>query len=236
MDRLLELSSMAAKQTMFAQAVNTNNLANISTPGFRKDLVAFSGTNASAEQKTTIDASSGVVSTTGRNLDIAVSDQGWLAIAAPDGSEAYSRRGDLRVDAFGQLTDGAGNAVLGNGGPIAVNDFSNIEISDQGFISITPRGGDATEQQTIDQLKLVTLNAADLAKGADGLLRLRNNQVADQDPTVRVQSGALEASNVSSVEALVRMMDLARKYESQVKIMQHADQDQQALDSILKFS
>ena len=236
MDRLLELSSMAAKQTMFAQAVNTNNLANISTPGFRKDLVAFSGTNASAEQKTTIDASSGVVSTTGRNLDIAVSDQGWLAIAAPDGSEAFSRRGDLRVDAFGQLTDGAGNTVLGNGGPIAVNDFSNIEISDQGFISITPRGGDATEQQTIDQLKLVTLNAADLAKGADGLLRLRNNQVADQDPTVRVQSGALEASNVSSVEALVRMMDLARKYESQVKIMQHADQDQQALDSILKFS
>jgi len=82
----------------------------------------------------------------------------------------------------------------------------------------------------------VTLNTADLSKGADGLLRLRNNQVADQDPTVRVQSGALEASNVSSVEALVRMMDLARKYESQVKIMQHADQDQQALDSILKFS
>lgn len=236
MDRLLQLSSAAAKQTMFAQAVNTNNLANISTPGFRKDLVTFTGTNSSAEQRTTIDASSGVVRTTGRNLDVAVSGQGWLAIAAPDGSEAYSRRGDLRIDAFGQLTDGAGNTVLGNGGPIAVNDYSSIEISDQGFISITPRGGEATEQQTIDQLKLVTLNAADLAKGADGLLRLRNNQVADQDPNVRVQSGALEASNVSSVEALVRMMDLARKYESQVKIMQHADQDQQALDSILKFS
>ena len=142
----------------------------------------------------------------------------------------------MRIDAFGQLTDGAGNTVLGNGGPIAVNDYSSIEISDQGFISITPRGGEATEQQTIVQLKLVTLNTADLSKGADGLLRLRNNQVADQDPNVRVQSGALEASNVSSVEALVRMMDLARKYESQVKIMQHADQDQQALDSILKFS
>ena len=236
MDSILEMSSLAARQTIFAQGVNTNNLANVSTPGFRKDLAIFTSMDSGEGQQTNVDASPGMVRTTGRNLDISVNGDGWLAIQAPDGTEAYSRRGDLRVDPVGQLTDGAGNLILGNGGPIAVPEFSSIEISVDGFISIIPRGGEITEQQTLDQLKLVTLDTGNLVKGMDGLLRLNNNQLAEPDGTVRVQSGTLESSNVSSIESLVRMIDLARKYESQIKVMQNAKQDQESLESLVRFS
>jgi flagellar basal-body rod protein FlgF len=236
-NRLLELAAIGARETMMAQAVNSHNLANAGTPGFRKDLAVYSGTGESGGLSTSIDFSQGTVVSTGHSLDVAVAGQGYIAVGTPEGGEAYSRRGDLRIDAVTQgLTNGAGQPIMGNGGPVVLPPFSELAIGSDGTVSIRPLGGDVNGLAVVDQIKLVNLNEADLEKGLDGLMRLANGGVADFDTTVKLTSGALEGSNVNPVEALVRMIDLARKFESQVKMMQTAEENRQSLNDIMKFS
>ena len=128
MDKLLYIGMMGAKNTQQAQATNANNLANVSTAGFRGDFqnllsrqVAGPGMetrfNPVLEGQAS-DFSTGVVTTTGRDLDVAIrGEKGWFAVQAADGSEAYSRRGDFRISADGMLLNGAGQPVMGDGGP-----------------------------------------------------------------------------------------------------------------------
>ena len=237
MNRLLELAAIGARETMMAQAVNSHNLANASTPGFRKDLAVYSGTGESAGLSTSIDFSQGTIHSTGHNLDVAVAGEGYIAVGTPEGGEGYSRRGDFRVDAVtGGLTNGAGQPIFGNGGPVILPPFSELAIGSDGTVSIRPLGGDVNGLAVVDQIKLVTLDEANLEKGLDGLMRLGNGATADFDSTVKLTSGALEGSNVNPVESLVRMIDLARKFESQVKMMQTAEENRQSLNDIMKFS
>lgn len=222
---------------MMAQAVNSHNLANAGTPGFRKDLAVYSGTGQSGGLSTSIDFSQGTIHSTGHNLDVAVAGEGYIAVGTPEGGEGYSRRGDFRVDAVtGGLTNGAGQPIFGNGGPVILPPFSELAIGSDGTVSIRPLGGDVNGLAVVDQIKLVTLDEANLEKGLDGLMRLGNGATADFDSTVKLTSGALEGSNVNPVESLVRMIDLARKFESQVKMMQTAEENRQSLNDIMKFS
>src|SRR4029078_11315858 len=125
MDRMLYVAMTGAKETLRAQTVNNNNLANVSTTGFRADLAALQsravdGTGYASRVYATNgtvgwDASSGAMLSTGRDLDIAINGPGWLAIQGPDGKEAYTRAGNLQVDATGQLTTANGRPVLGDG-------------------------------------------------------------------------------------------------------------------------
>jgi flagellar basal-body rod protein FlgF len=236
-NRLLELAALGARETMMAQAVNSHNLANASTPGFRKDLAVYSGTGQSGGLSTTIDLSQGTIHSTGHNLDVAIAGEGYIAVGTPEGGEGYSRRGDFRIDSVsGALMNGAGQPIFGNGGPVVLPQFSELAIGSDGTVSIRPIGGDVNGLAVVDQIKLVTLNEANLEKGLDGLMRLSNGGIADFDSTVRLTSGALEGSNVNPVESLVRMIDLARKFESQVKMMQTAEENNQSLNQIMKFS
>src|SRR5690606_37633132 len=116
-----------------------------------------------------VDLTPGVLQATGRDLDVAIDGEGWIAVQAPDGSEAYTRAGDLEVDAFGLLTTRAGQPVLGEGGPIALPPFESLEIGIDGTISIRPRGQDAAGLVVVDRIRLVNPPAADLRRGADGL-------------------------------------------------------------------
>ncbi len=236
MNRLLELAALGARETMMAQSVNANNLANTSTPGFRKDLINYTGTKQTEGLVTAVDLAPGNVQGTGHHLDVAISGEGYFAVQSPNGSEAYSRRGDFRVDSLGQMTDGAGNPVIGEGGPVALPPFSSLEIGTDGTISIFPLGDSSAEPLVIDRLKLVTLDESLLEKGLDGFLRLPQGQVVPPDAQVKVVSGALEASNVSPVDALVRMIDLQRKFESHVEMMETAKENRQRLDSVMTFN
>src|SRR5690606_17663292 len=85
-------------------------------------------------------SSIGAVQTTGRPLDVAVDGPGWIAVQARDGREAYTRAGDLRVDADGLLTNGAGHPVLGDGGPIVLPPYASLAIGVDGSVSIVPQG------------------------------------------------------------------------------------------------
>jgi flagellar basal-body rod protein FlgF len=241
MDRMIYLAMSGAKQVALAQATNSHNLANASTPGFRADLDALTSlpvhgpTHASrvyaSDERAGVDLDPGVVSATGRDLDVAINGAGFIAVQAPDGTEAYTRAGDLRVSAAGLLSTGAGHAVMGNGGPVAIPPFERIQIGADGTISIVPLGQGSGSLAVIDRIKLVNPPRAGIDKRPDGLLGTA--AAADADAAVRLESGALEGSNVNTVDALVNMIELARQFEMNVKTMQAASENEAATNRLL---
>ena len=247
MDRVLYLASAAGRQVMAAQAINANNLANASTVGFRQDF-AFADTLAlygpghpsrvySQTEGLGSDHSAGPLMTTGRDLDVAIRGEGWFAVQGVDGEEGYTRAGDLRVNATGLLTTAAGHPVVGNnGGPITLPPFDKIEIGGDGTITVLPQGQAASTLVVIDRLKLVKPPADNLAKGDDGLFRTRDGESAIADGAVRLVSGTLESSNVNAVEAMVNMMELARKFELQIKVIEDARSNDNASARLLRLN
>jgi len=245
MDRFLYIAMSGAKETMRAQAVNNHNLANVSTAGFRADLAAFQSravvgsgydSRAYATSSTTgWDSSIGSMQSTGRDLDVAVNGQGWIAVQANDGTEAYTRAGDLRVDPSGLLTNGAGHPVLGDGGPISVPQNSSLSIGGDGSISIVPLGQGPETTATIGRIKLVNPLAASMVRGEDGLFRSSDGNAVPSDATVSLMSGTLESSNVNVADAMMNMIELSRHYELQVKAMRTAEENATNSAQLLKL-
>jgi flagellar basal-body rod protein FlgF len=232
MDKFLYVAMTGAKETMRAQAVNNHNLANASTTGFRQDLAAFQSravtgsgfpSRVYATNSTTgVDNSFGALQSTGRDLDIAIQGKGFIAVQAPDGSEAYTRAGDLRIDANGLLATGAGHTILSPNGPITVPPYSSLMIGGDGTVSIVPLGQSANTLSAIGRIKLVNPDANSLERGADGLFRA-NGAPPEADANVRIASGVLESSNVNIADAMVQMIQLSRHFDLQVKAMRTAE-------------
>lgn len=244
MDRMLYVAMSGAKETMLAQASNANNLANVNTTGFLADLnqarsmpVFGPGLPTrvyAMDERYQIDFAKGSMHSTGNDLDIALRGDGFIAVQTAEGGEAYTRRGDLRIDANGILTNGAGLAVLGENGPIALAPDAKIEIGNDGSITLKPQGAQADALAVVDRVKLVNPPLESLKKGEDGLLRTQDGNPVAADANVSVLKGMLESSNVNVVDALVNMIDLARRYEMQVKMMESAQQNDQSATSILR--
>lgn len=246
MDRMLYLAMTAAKQTMTAQSVNNNNLANLSTTAFKEDLAQFRSMPVFGEgvpsrvyamtERPGVNTDPGPLNRTGRDLDVAIRDQGWIAVQAPDGNEAYTRAGDLRINDSGLVVNGAGHPVIGNGGgPITVPPAEKVEIGTDGTITVRPVGQDPNVLAEVDRIKLVNPPAESLTKGEDGLIRLNNGDTAPADAGVNLVSGALEKSNVSAVDSMVRMIELSRQYEAQIKMMKAAQESEQATDKLISY-
>ena len=246
MDRMLYIGMSGAKETLLAQSLNNHNLANVSTTGFRADLaqarsmpVFGPGLPSRAyalTERPGIDFTPGPIQTTGRDLDVAIRGQGFIAVQAPDGSEAYTRAGDLSVSPEGLLVTGTGLPVLGEGGPIAVPPAQSISIGTDGAITVVPLGQAANTQAVVDRIKLVNPPLAELEKGEDGLLRGPGGQTYPADAAVTLVSGALEGSNVSPAQALVRMIELSRQFELQVKAMKTAEENDQRTAQLMRLS
>ena len=246
MDAMIYLSMAGAEQTLIEQSMNSQNLANISTPGFKADLMQARSMPVFGDglatrvyamtERPTIDFDSGPIMTTGRDLDVAVNGDGWIAVQAPDGTEALSRAGDFRISANGLLTTGAGHPVLGNGGPIAIPAVQKIEIGSDGTISVRPLGQEANALAELDRIKLVNPPLEDLVKGEDGLIRVAGGGASQPDAGVGLVSGALEGSNVNPVEAMVNMITLARRFELQVKLMESAERNDLATSQMLRLT
>jgi len=245
MDRSIYIAMNGAKQILQAQASNANNLANVSTTGFKTDLEQFrsqpvfgpvypSRVYAMAERPG-VDMSTGSLLTTGRDLDVGVQGEGWIAVNGTDGKEAYTRAGDLHVTSQGQLVTGTGLQVVGNSGPIALPPYSKLEIGADGTVSIIPQGGVATGMAAVDQIKLVNPPKDQLEKLEDGLIHVKGGQPAPADPAVKLTTGVLETSNVSAVEEMVHMIDLQRQYELQIKLMKSVEDDGAAGAQLLKM-
>jgi flagellar basal-body rod protein FlgF len=238
MDKLVYTAATGMRARMAAQAAIANNMANASTTGFRADLVNFDSLTVNgqgletrrptSEEVTAADFKPGTVEQTGRPLDVAMQGDAWMAVQSADGSEAYTRRGDLQISPSGVLETGDGFPVMGSGGPITVPPADKVQIAQDGTISIKPLGSASdAPMQKIDQLKLVSPVGAQTAKGLDNLLYVKGGGTLPQDMTAQVQTGALEGSNVDMTQTLVDMIENQRAYEVQANMLKNAkDMDQ----------
>jgi flagellar basal-body rod protein FlgF len=246
MDRMIYLSMSGAKAAMQRQEVLANNLANVSTNGFRAELAAFravpvQGSGASTRVyslESTVGASfePGAVTPTGHPLDVAMKGNAWLTVQGLDGTEAYTRAGALDVDAQGQLVTKTGLAVLGDGGPITVPPNNRVAIGADGTVSAIPTDTIPNAVNIVGRIKLVNPRPTDLERGDDGLFRLKRGLVSPPDGRVQLAVGALEGSNVSMVESLVDMIAHARQYETQVKLLQTAENNARQWSQVMNLS
>ncbi|MBX2883444.1 MAG: flagellar basal body rod protein FlgF [Granulosicoccus sp.] len=268
MDKMLYVAMSGAKSAMLRQATNNNNLANISTTGFKEDLEASMEVNAAGRVMPTrvytavhpsgINGSSGDIMNTGRDLDIAIEGEGFIAIQNPDGSEAYTRAGNLKLNAAGLLETADGLPVMGNNGPITISPYESLQVDTDGTISIVASGDTTGTLVVLDRIKLVNPDVADLQRNENGTLGLEPRleqtitlenvdgelrpveQVNGQgvqplpaDGNVGVVSGALETSNVNPAKAMINMVELSRLFEMQLKLMKSAEENDAAINRIL---
>jgi len=246
MDKVLYIATSGAKELMLAQVNNANNLANANTVGFRGDQTFYQALQLSGEGHSSrayvgtrgegANFSPGNMMTTGRDLDVAIQGEGWFSVQGADGTEAYTRAGDLRVTPAGMLVNAAGHPFIGNGGgPITLPPFAKIEIGGDGTISVIPSGQDATTLTVVDRIKMVKPDNNLIGKGADGLFRTKDGAEVAAEAGVRLVSGALESSNVNVIESMVKSMELARRFELQVKVMEQAKILDESSASIMKM-
>ena len=249
MDRLIYTAMTGASQTLGRQAAVAHNLANVSTDGYRSAehrLRAVQVQAQGAAQQTALptrafvvdasthsDFSAGPMQFTGRPLDIAIKGGGWIALAMPDGTEAYTRAGSLQISVNGTLQTTAGIPVQGDGGEINIPPDNQVTFGEDGTISVVPETGAKSTVNTVGRVKLVNPPLADLQRGDDGLFRLAGGEAAPTDEQTRIATGYIEGSNVNPVEQMVAMISLSRQFEMQIKMLQSADANDRAAAQIL---
>ena len=246
MDRLLYVAMTGAKQLMQAQALVSHNLANVATTGFRADLARFEarpveGPGYQSRVNTVatglgFDRSQGTLMQTGEVLDVAIDGDGWIAVQAPDGTEAYSRGGSLKVNSLGLLETERGELVLGDNGPVAVPPYTQIAMATDGTVSFVPQGQGPETLAQVGRLKLVNPDAARLTKRPDGLITVNDGNEVEADADVKLASGFIETSNVNVAATLVDMIEFQRQFDVAVRMMQTADQNAQRAASLASIS
>ncbi|UGQ45228.1 flagellar basal-body rod protein FlgF [Massilia endophytica] len=247
MDKLVYTAMTGARHILDRQASTANNLANVATTGFRAQLDSFRAVPVVSEGLPTrsfvvnatsgSDFSAGPIETTGRPLDVALRGEGFIAVQSPDGSEAYTRNGSLKISQNGLLQTGAGHTLQGENGPIAIPPNTEIAIGADGTVSVI----DTNQTQpgpanVLGRIKLVNPPTAGLERGSDGLFRQRSGQPADPDATVRLAEGALEGSNVNPVDAMVDMIALARSFDTQMSLLKNAENNAAKATQILALN
>ncbi len=246
MDRLIYTAMTGAKQLAEQQTTVSHNLANVGTGGFRAQIDSFLAAPVSGGSMPTrtqvrssnvaADFTPGAIQQTGRVLDVALPGVGWLSVLGADGREAYTRSGALKLGPDGALTTRAGLPVIGDSGPLNLPPDTELMIARDGTISALQPGVTPAVAEVVGRLKLVNPPPETLARGDDGLFRLRTGADAQADPAVMIESGALEGSNVNVVDAMVRMIDLGRQFDTQMSLLKHADGNASKADQVLSLN
>jgi len=248
MDRALYVAMSGAKNNMISQASHSNNLANARTTAFKSDFAQarsmpvwgehFPTRAYALTERPGSDFNDGPLVETGNDLDLAIEGDGMFGVVDQLGNEAYSRRGDLTVTALGELINGDGLQMVGDGGPIVLPEFEKLHVGEDGIISIRPPGAGPEALVVVDQIKLVNPELNAMEKGTDGLFRVidNNQQVLPADPALRVVSGFTEGSNVNAVNELTHILALTRQYEIQIKMMKTSEDVSKSSEQILRIS
>lgn len=246
MDRLIYTAASGAKHILEQQATTSNNLANLSTTGFRAQLDTFRAVPVVSEGLPTrafvvdntvgADFTAGPLQVTGRDLDVALKGQGWIAVQMQDGTEAYTRNGSLQVSPNGILQTANGQTVMGEGGPIAVPPNTTVTIGKDGSVAALATDTRPAATTVVGRIKLVNPDQKQLVRGDDGLFRMNDGSSAQPDPAVTVTSGALEGSNVSAVDSMVNMISLARSLETQMSLLKNAENNAAKATQILALT
>jgi flagellar basal-body rod protein FlgF len=245
MDKMLYIAMSGAKQNMHALSITANNLANAKTTGFKADLAQARTMQAFGEglptrafamtERASQNFDNGALMTTGRELDIAIQGDGFMAVQTADNAEAYTREGHLRLTEEGTLETVSGELVLGENGPITLPlPVANINIAKDGTIMIRPEGAPANVQEEVGRIKFVNPDVRNLDKGADGLFRRKDGNLEPADVSVSVQNGMLESSNVSPVVEMTKMIALQRQFEMNLKLMKTAEENDSSASALLR--
>ncbi|KTD41054.1 flagellar basal-body rod protein FlgF [Legionella parisiensis] len=246
MDPILYNAAGGGRIGFKRQEIIANNLANVSTPGFKADMYqaqtmyantdgSGKGPSFSIQNPSAVDLSPGEIMTTGRNLDLAIEGNGWFAVSNSQGKEAYTKAGNLHLDINGLLTTGSGHPVLGNGGPISIPPAQSVNIGIDGTITVVPLGGDPKSAAIVDRIKLVTLDKNNVVKNSEGLFQLNNGGTPTAaDGSVKVRSGAIEGSNVNAIDQMVEMITSGREYDAHMKLISTVEDNFQKLAQVLQ--
>ena len=246
MDRLIYVAMTGAKQILEQQATTANNLANVSTTGFRAQLDAFRAVPVVGAQSPTrafvvdstvgSDFSTGPIQQTGNTLDIAVQGPGWIAVQRPDGSEGYTRDGSLKISENGILQTQSGLDVLGDNGPISIPPDVRVQIAKDGTVSSVQQGTTPVTSTQLGRIKLVNPDESDLVRNDDGLFSTKDGQPADADANVTIIDGAVEGSNVNVVNEMVNMISLSRQFDMNMQALKNAESNDTKADDFLSLS
>ncbi len=245
MDRLIYTAMTGAKHIMEQQATVANNLANVSTSGFRAQIDSFRAVPVVSEGLPTrafvVDATvgtnfeNGVIHQTGNPLDVAVHGKGWIAVQLADGTEAYTRSGNLKLDENGQLQTQSGLNVMGDGGTITVPPDTVVAIAKDGTVSGISTNITPSVVTTLGRIKLVNPAEGDLVRGDDGLFRAKDGNPFEMDENVVVVGGAIESSNVNVADAMVNMITLSRNFELHMNLLKNAESNAEKASQILSL-
>ncbi len=242
MDHLIYTSMTGANAAAHRQDVLSNNLANVSTNGFRAELATFrsvplNGPGASTrvfalEATAGYLARSGPVQRTDRALDAMAQGNAWFAVQGLDGVESYTRAGSFEISSTGTLVNASGLPVLSDGGaPIDVPQGAQVSFGNDGSVNATI---DGQRPARLGRLKMVTPNADQpLKRGDDGLFRSATGDALPQDGNAKMLGGAIEGSNVNAVETMVGMIQVARQFETQMRLLQTAETNDKTASQLL---
>ncbi len=256
MDRLLFSSLAAAKTQSTVRAQLTNDLANVSTPGFKKSFnhVLLRAVKVTADygyqtryqptvaSSNIVDLQAGRTNFTGRALDIAMEEKTVMGVVTEDGQTAFTRRGDIRLRADGTLVLGNNLVVAGEGGePIVAPPETIITISREGIVNSTLPDQPEAPPVPVGQILLRDASEQVLARREDGLYEPKgaNGGGGDFDNgpgLVSVQVGTLEGSNVSAIEAMVRLIDFSRSFESQINVIKESKDNDKTGATMMRTS
>ena len=243
---MIYVAMSGAEHTLGQQATVAQNLANVSTNGYRAAVSVLRSVPVVGDGLQTrtfvMDSTAGAnfapgaLQHTGRDLDVAVQGPGWIAVQTENGSEAYTRNGNLQVSNNGMLQTRNGLNVLGDGGPISIPPDSTISIAKDGTISAISTLPPPKSVNAVGRIKLVNPSEKLLVRGSDGLFRLATGGTAESEPAVTLASGTLEGSNVSVVEEMVKMITLARQYDHQMQLLSNAEKNSDQASKILNVT
>jgi flagellar basal-body rod protein FlgF len=245
MDRVIYTAMTGAQHILDQQATNSNNLANVSTTGFKAQIDSFLSVpilGGALDTRAFVvnavsgtDYTPGAIQQTGRTLDVAIQGKGWFSVQRPDGSEGLTRNGSFKVSENGILQTSGGRNVLGGGGPITIPPNVNISIGADGTISSVDPAVSGGPSTPLDVIKLSNPDEKTLTRGDDGLFKAAGGAVV-ADPNVKIINGALENSNVNVVHGMVNMISLARSFDIQMQLMKNAENSDQNAAKLFNLS
>ncbi|MCJ2186837.1 flagellar basal body rod protein FlgF [Novosphingobium beihaiensis] len=234
MDRLIYTAVSGMNASLNQQRVIASNMANAQTIGFKAEILQATPMTLEGPQlevrsmsSTEVKSASmkdGEINQTGYALDIAMQGDAMMAVQAPDGTESYTRRGDLSITVTGVLQNGEGLPVIGNAGPITIPPGTNATIAPDGNVMVTDPANPDQPAQTLDRIKLVSTTGTQIAKDIDGQFRVKGGGVLPVNENARVIPEALEESNVNASEVLVQMISAQRLFDMRTKLVQTASQ------------
>jgi len=200
---------------IMAQDVSARNIANIVTPGFKRNIALVEsmnkGSSASSVSTPTItaiglDLSQGPLQPTGRDMDFGLQGDGFFTIETPDGT-LYTRNGTFRLSENGVLVTQDGNPVLGESGQIQIPAGANkLTVGSDGQLH--------TETATLGKLKIVAFDKPGMLQQAGNSNYVGDAASPKPAADCSVHQGSLEASNVDPMTELVQMMSTFRDYQA----------------------